>query len=69
MKGTFYRVVIRPVLLYGTEYWPVKKIDEQKMVVAEMKMLRWMCGNTIMDKIKNQEFRVKLGVSPLFARK
>ncbi|XP_057542495.1 uncharacterized protein LOC130820948 [Amaranthus tricolor] len=36
--------------------------------MAEMKMLRWMCGNTIMDKIKNQEFREKLSVTPLSAK-
>ena len=33
-----------------------------------MHMLRWMCGNTIMDRIKNQEFREKLGVAPLSAK-
>ena len=68
LKGKFYRVAIRPTLLYGTECWPVKKIHEQKMEVEEMKMLRWMCGNTIMDKIKNQGFREKLGVVQLSAK-
>ena len=53
LKGKFYRVIIRPALLYETECWPIKKIHKQKMEVAE---IRWMCGNTIMDKIKNQEF-------------
>ena len=65
LKGKFYRVAIRPALLYGTKCWPVKKIYEQKMEVAKTKMLRWMCGNTIIDKIKNHEFREKLGVAPL----
>ena len=65
LKGKFYRVAIRPTLLYGTEYWLVKKIHEQKIEVTEIKMLRWMCGNTIMDKIKKREFREKLGVAPL----
>ena len=36
LKGKFYRSAIRPALLYGTKYWPVKKIHEQKMEVAEM---------------------------------
>ena len=31
-------------------------------------MLRWMCGKAMMDKIKNQEFREKLGVAPLSAK-
>ena len=32
------------------------------------RMLRWMCGNTMMDRIGNQEFREKLGVAPLYAK-
>ena len=27
-----------------------------------------MCGNTMMDRIRNQEFREKLGVAPLSAK-
>ena len=37
-----------------------------------MQMLRWMgcmCGNTMKDEIKNKEFREKLGVAPLSAKK
>ncbi len=65
LKGKFYRVAIRPALLYGTECWPVKKIFEHKMEVTEMRMLRWMCGHTLMDRIRNQEIRVKLRVAPI----
>ena len=68
LKGKFYRVAIRPALLYGTKCWPVKKIYEQKIKVVEMKILRWMSGNTIMDKFKNQETREKLGIASLFAK-
>ena len=37
---------------------------EQRMKVIEMRMLRWMCSHTMMDMIRNQEFREKLGVAP-----
>ncbi|KAG5572388.1 hypothetical protein H5410_062154 [Solanum commersonii] len=40
LKGKFYRVVVRPALLYGVECWPVKNAHVQKMHVAEMRMLR-----------------------------
>ncbi|XP_057543859.1 uncharacterized protein LOC130823249 [Amaranthus tricolor] len=65
LKGKFYRATIRPALLYRTECWPVKKIFEHKMEVTKMRMLNWMCGYTLMDRIRNQEFRVRLGVSPI----
>ena len=65
LKGKFYRAAIRPALLYGTKCWPVKKIFEHKMEVTELRMLRWMCGHTLMDRIGNQEIRDKLGVTPI----
>ena len=65
LKGKFYWAAIRPALLYGNECWPVKKSFEYKMEVKEMRMLRWMCGHILMDRIRNQEFRDKLGVAPI----
>ena len=34
-------------MVYGAETWAVKKAHEKKMEVAEMQMLRWMCGVTV----------------------
>ncbi|WP_317593309.1 hypothetical protein, partial [Lactiplantibacillus plantarum] len=65
LKGKFYRRAIRPVLLYGSECWAVKYQHEQKTSVAEMRMLRWMCGHTRKDKIRNEVIRNKVGVVPI----
>ncbi|XP_060173953.1 uncharacterized protein LOC132604455 [Lycium barbarum] len=54
LKGKFYKVVVRPAMLYGAECWPVKKSHVQKMKVAEMRMLRWMCGHARSDRIRNE---------------
>ncbi|KAG5575700.1 hypothetical protein H5410_055834 [Solanum commersonii] len=59
--GKFYRVVVRPALLYGAECWPVKNAHVQKMHIVEMRMLRWMCGHTRSDKIRNEVIREKVG--------
>ncbi|KAK8936498.1 hypothetical protein KSP39_PZI012461 [Platanthera zijinensis] len=37
----------------------------KKMGVAEMRMLRWMCGHTRLDKIRNECIRDKTGVAPI----
>ena len=65
LKGKFYRTAIRPAMLYGSECWATKYENEQKMRVAEMRMLRWMCGHTRLDRIRNEKIREKVGVAPI----
>ena len=57
LKGKVYKTAVRPALLYGCETWPVKESHEKKANVAEMRMLRWMCGVTMKDKIRNEQIR------------
>ena len=65
LKGKFYRTAIRPAMLYGTECWAVKHQHVHKMGVAEMRMLRGMCGHTRKDKIGNEDIRGKVGVAEI----
>ncbi|XP_019262842.1 PREDICTED: uncharacterized protein LOC109240629 [Nicotiana attenuata] len=62
-KGKFYRVVVRPTILYWAEYWPVKKSYVQKIKAAKMRMLKWICVHTRKDKIRNEVIRDKVGVA------
>ena len=68
LKGKFYHVAIRTTLLYRTECWPVKKFLKRRIEATVMRMLRWMCGSTMIDRIRNQKFRETLGVAPLSAK-
>ncbi|KAH1249954.1 Solanesyl diphosphate synthase 3, chloroplastic/mitochondrial [Glycine max] len=65
LKGKFYQTAVRPAILYGTECWAVKSQHETKVGVAEMRMLRWMCGKTRQDKIRNGVIRERVGVAPI----
>jgi hypothetical protein len=47
-------MVLRPALLHGAECWPTKKSHLQRMKVAEMRMIRWICGHMRLDKISNE---------------
>ena len=57
IKGKVYRTVVRPALMYAAEILALKKAQEKKLEVAEMRMLRWMCGITKLDKIRNERIR------------
>jgi hypothetical protein len=46
LKGKFYRMTIRPTMLYGAECLPIKRRHIQQLSVVEMRMLRWICGHT-----------------------
>jgi hypothetical protein len=65
LKGKFYRTTIRHAMMYDAECWATKGQHVQKMSVAEMRMLRWICGHTSKDRIRNDDIRDKLGVAPI----
>ena len=49
-----YKTVIKPTLTYRAEYWAVRKKDENRLHVAEMRILRWIRGKTRKDHVRNQ---------------
>ena len=57
VKGKVYKVAARPAMLYGLEIVALTKRQEAEMEVAELKMLRFSLGVTIMDKIRNEYIR------------
>jgi hypothetical protein len=65
LKGKYYRTVIRSAMLYGAECWHTKRRHVQQLSVAEMHMLRWICGHTRRDRIQNVDIRERLGVAPV----
>jgi hypothetical protein len=65
LKVKFYRTAIRPAMLYGAECWPTKRRHIQQLSVAKMCMIRWICGNTRRDRVRNDDIRESLGVAPV----
>jgi len=63
VKGKVYRTVVRPVLIYGSETWALKRREEERLERTEMKMLRWIFGLMLRDKKRNDDIRRILGVS------
>ena len=57
IQGKVYRTVETPALMHRADILPLKKAREMKLDVAEMRLLRWMCGVTKLDKIRNERMR------------
>ncbi|XP_035838294.1 uncharacterized protein LOC110901930 [Helianthus annuus] len=68
LKGKFYKVAVTPAMLYGTDCWAIKKTQTRKMEVAEMRMLRWICGHTRLERMRNEVFRERLGVASISSK-
>ncbi|GJY39845.1 ataxia telangiectasia mutated family protein [Tanacetum coccineum] len=65
LEGKFYSVTIRPAMLYRLECWPITKALANRVKVAELRMLRWTCGKTMLDMIPNRVYRAELEVSTI----
>jgi hypothetical protein len=65
LKCKFYRTTIRPTMIYDVECWVTKGQHIQKISVAEIRMLRWICDHTRRDQIRNIYIQDKLGVTPI----
>ena len=57
LKGKVYKTVVRPALLYGAETWATTRGQEARQEVNQMRMLRWVCGVTRRDTIRNEHIR------------
>jgi hypothetical protein len=62
VKGKVYRACVQRVLVYGSETWPMKVDDMQRLERAERMMVRWMCGVSLKNRISCEELNRRLSV-------
>ena len=43
--------------MYGSETWPMKVEDKQRLVRTEKMMARWMYGVTLKNRVTSEELR------------
>ena len=49
-------------MLHGSETWPIRKENVVALQRAEMRMVRWMRGVKLKDRLPSKELRERLGV-------
>ena len=57
MRGRLYSSCVRSSMLHGSETCPVKKENVLALQRAEIRMVRWMCGVKLKDRLPSKELR------------
>ena len=59
MRGRLYSSCVRSSMLHENETWPVRKENVVALQRAEMRMVRWMCGVKLKDRLPSKELRYR----------
>jgi len=54
-------------MLHGSETWPVRKENEVALQTAEMRMVRWMSGEKLQDRVSSKELRGRLELEDIIS--
>jgi len=57
VRGRLYSSCMRSSMLHGSETWPVRKENEVALQRAELRMVRWMCGVKLQDRVSSKGLR------------
>jgi len=60
VRVRLYTSCMRSSMLHGSETWPVRKENEVALQQAEMRMVRWMCGIKLQDRVLSKGLRERL---------
>jgi len=60
VRGRLYSSCVRSSKLHGSETWPVRKQNEVALQWVEMRMVRWMCGVKLQDRVPSKGLRERL---------
>jgi len=54
-------------ILHGSETWPVRKENEVALQWAEIRMVRWMCGVKLQDRVPSKGLRRRVGLDDIIS--
>ena len=62
LKGKIYAACVRSAMVYGSETWAMTNEEQLCLERTERRMLRWMCGLSLKDRVSSEEIRERMGV-------
>jgi hypothetical protein len=62
---TMYKTLIRPVLAYGREAWTIRKADEWRLTMAEMRFMRRTAECSLLEHRRNEDILKELNIDPI----
>ena len=65
LKGKIYRICVQSVMIYGSETWPMKVEDMNRLERTERMMIRWMCSVSLRDRVPTDELRGRLNIESI----
>jgi len=60
VRGRLYSSCVRSSMLDRSETWPIRKENEVALQWAEMRVVRWICGMKLQDRIPHKRLRERL---------
>ena len=57
-----HKSLILPIALYGAEIWTLRKVDQDRLAVFEMRCLCTILGVHLLDRIRNENIRRRLHI-------
>ena len=60
VRGRLYCSCVQRSTLHGNETWPIRKESEVTLQRAEMRIVRWMCGVKVQDRVPSKGLRGRL---------
>jgi len=67
VRGRLYSSCVQSSMLHGIETWPVRKENEVPLQRAEMRIISWMCGIKLQDRVPSEGLRGRLGLDDIIS--
>jgi len=67
VRGRLFSSCMRSNILHGSKTWPIRKGNEVALQRVQMRMVRWMCGIRLQDRVPSKGLRERLGLDDIIS--